>query len=317
MFDAEFATATARVAAGAVVCALIGQGISRSLTPPMHEREAACHGIDYTYLTLDVPAGKVDDVDLADVLARARRAGLRGMNVTHPFKQQIIAHLDELSDDARRLGAVNTVVFDRAADGSSRTIGHNTDWSGFARNFERGFGAGSDNPVALGKVVQLGAGGAGSAVAYAMAGTGVEHFHLVDHDPARAHALAETLRPMFPDVTITAGGTDRAVAELRDADGLVHATPIGMAAHPGMAVPAEAVTPGLWVAEVVYRPVITELIATARAAGARTLTGDGMAVHQAVDALALFAGIEPDAARMTRHIGDLISDEDTELRQPA
>lgn len=313
MFNSEFAAATSRVNDGATVCALIGQGITRSLTPLMHEREAAAQGLDYTYLTLDVPATAVDAVDLADVLDRARRVGVRGLNVTHPFKQQIIAHLDDLSPDARRLGAVNTVVFDAAG----RAVGHNTDWSGFARNFDLHFGAQSTDPASRTSVVQLGAGGAGSAVAYAMLSRGVDRFHLVDHDRQRADALAATLRPMFYDVTITASGTADAAAALADADGLVHATPIGMAAHPGMAVDAAALRPDLWVAEVVYRPVVTELIATARAIGARTLTGDGMAVHQAVDALALFAGIEPDAERMTQHIGELIATEDAGLRQTA
>ncbi|MGV9713785.1 shikimate dehydrogenase [Gordonia sp. NPDC003424] len=313
MFDSEFATATTRVNSGAVVCALIGQGIGRSLTPPMHEREAAAQGIDYTYLTLDVPAAEVDTIDLAAVLDRARRAGLRGLNVTHPFKQRIVGHLDDLSADARRLGAVNTVVFEPGG----RTVGHNTDWSGFARNFDLHFGAGGSDPVSRTNVVQLGAGGAGSAVAYAMATRGVDHFHIVDHDPHRADALAAALRPMFDDVEITSGGTVGATARIDDADGLVHATPIGMAAHPGMAVPASALRPDLWVAEVVYRPVVTELVATARTIGARTLTGDGMAVHQAVDALALFAGIEPDADRMTRHIGELIATEDAGLRRTA
>ncbi|MFW0792213.1 shikimate dehydrogenase [Gordonia sp. CPCC 205515] len=313
MFDSEFATATTQVTDGAVVCALIGQGITRSLTPPMHEREAAAQGIDYTYLTLDVRSSAIDSIDLADVLDRARRAGMRGLNVTHPFKQRIIAHLDELSPDARRLGAVNTVVFDDAG----RTVGHNTDWSGFARNFDLHFGAESREPVSRTSVVQLGAGGAGSAVAYAMLSRGVDRFHLVDHDPTRADTLAATLRPMFADVEITASGTADAIDRIADADGLVHATPIGMAAHPGMAIDASALRPDLWVAEVVYRPVVTELIATARTIGARTLTGDGMAVHQAVDALALFAGIEPDADRMTRHIGELIAAEDAGLRRSA
>ncbi len=312
MFDSEFATATSRVNDGAVVCALIGQGISRSLTPPMHEREAAAQGIDYTYLTLDVPAAAVSLTDLSELIGRARAAGLRGLNVTHPFKQRIIEHLDQLSPDAERLGAVNTVVFD-----GERTVGHNTDWSGFARNFDLHFGAESTDPVERGRVVQLGAGGAGSAVAYAMLSRGVESFHLVDADLARATALAGILRTLFPAAEITAGATDDAPDHIVRADGLVHATPIGMAAHPGMAVRPSVLRSDLWVAEVVYRPVITPLIAAARAVGARTLTGDGMAVHQAVDALRLFTGLEPDADRMTRHIGELIAAEDDDLARSA
>lgn len=306
MFSHEFATATARVAAGAQVCALVGQGIPHSLTPPMHEREGAAHGIDYTYLILDVPAHAVSGVDLADLLDRARAAGMRGLNVTHPFKQRILPQLDDLSPDARRLGAVNTVVF----DDDGRAVGHNTDWSGFARNFERNFGADTAQPVTTETVVQLGAGGAGSAVAYAMMTQPVSRFHLIDADPTRAASLASSLRSIFPGRTITAGGLSDIARRLADADGLVHATPIGMADHPGIALDRALLRPDLWVADVVYRPVVTELVSAARGVGARTLTGDGMAVFQAVDAMRLFCGVEPDADRMLAHIVELIAAEE-------
>ncbi|MFW0784072.1 shikimate dehydrogenase [Gordonia sp. CPCC 206044] len=309
MFDTEFATAATRVADGAMVCALVGEGISRSLTPALHEREATVAGRDHTYLILDVAAESAGTVDLGALVARAQQTGLRGLNITHPFKQRVLAHLDELSPDAERLGAVNTVVFD-----GDRRVGHNTDWSGFARNFDLGFGDASADPVPRSSVVQLGAGGAGAAVAYAMLTRGVERFHIVDADPARSTDLADTLRPLFGGTSVTAGGTDDADRAIAGADGLVHATPIGMAAHPGMAVSPSSLRPDLWVAEVVYRPVITELVATARALGARTLTGDGMAVHQAVDAVRLFSECEPDAERMTRHIRDLIAAETSVAR---
>ncbi|MYR08821.1 shikimate dehydrogenase [Gordonia sp. SID5947] len=312
MFQSEFDTATRRVNDGATVCALVGQGISRSLTPPMHEREAAMAGLDYTYLVLDVPASVAATTDLGHLLDRAQAAGMRGLNITHPFKQRVLAHLDALSPGAERLGAVNTVVFD-----DERRIGHNTDWSGFARNFDLGFGDDSEDPVSRSTVVQLGAGGAGAAVAYAMLTRSVRRFHLVDAEPRRARSLADALRPLFPATDLTAGGTDDSETWIAGADGLVHATPIGMADHPGMAVPVGLLRPDLWVAEVVYRPVVTELIAAARAVGARTLTGDGMAVHQAVDALRLFSGLEPDAGRMTRHIGDLIAEESAAVLRSA
>ncbi|ROZ87350.1 shikimate dehydrogenase [Gordonia sp. OPL2] len=305
MFAAEFATATRRIDDGAMVCALVGQGISQSLTPPMHDREAAEQGVDYAYLVFDVPAARTADLDLGGLLDRAADVGMRGLNVTHPFKQRVLAHLDDLSPDAARLGAVNTVVF---SDG--RRIGHNTDWSGFARNFDLGFGVDSADPVRTTSVIQLGAGGAGAAVAYAMLSRGTAHLHIVDADPRRSEDLATLLGAIFGAASVTSGSTADAHAAIATADGVVHATPVGMAAHPGMAVSAGTLRPDLWIAEVVYRPVVTELIATARAVGARTLTGDGMAVHQAVDALRLFSGLEPDAERMTQHIRELIAAED-------
>ncbi|GAA4399958.1 shikimate dehydrogenase [Tsukamurella soli] len=281
-------------------CALIGQGISASLTPAMHEREGRQQGLDYTYDIVNISPDDAPGFDLAGFLRRSRDAGLTGLNVTHPFKQRVIEHLDALSADAARLGAVNTVEFDE----SGQATGHNTDWSGFARNFARGF---ADVPVDT--VVQLGAGGAGSAVAYAMLTRGVRTFHLIDTDRARATALAESLARMFPNATVVPDAATELAAALAGANGLVHATPVGMAQHPGIAFDPALLRPDLWVADVVYRPLVTELIERARTLGARTLSGGGMAVYQAVDAFEIFTGITPDADRMLAHMHDLIAAE--------
>ncbi|GAA1897748.1 shikimate dehydrogenase [Williamsia serinedens] len=302
MFSTELATAQALAAGGTQVCALVGQGISQSLTPALHEREGAAHGIAYRYLTLDVAMDRVTDLDLGALLDGARAAGIRGLNVTHPFKQAVIAHLDDLSPDAARLGAVNTVLFDE--DGAR---GHNTDWSGFARNLDRGFGS----DVAMDSVVQVGAGGAGAATAYALVTRGVSTLHLVDVDRGRAEALADAVRAMANGpVTVTADDLRGAAGRVAAADGLVNATPLGMADHPGMAVDRSWLRRDLWVADIVYRPVVTELVRTARQLGARTLTGDGMAAFQAVDAFGLFCGVDADAARMLAHVGELVAAED-------
>lgn len=287
-----------------ILCGLIGTGIGASLTPPMHEEEGARQGLRYVYRTLDLDVLGLTADDLPRLLSRAQEFGFRGLNVTHPCKQRVLAHLDELSEDAQRLGAVNTVLFD---DG--RAVGHNTDWSGFGRNFDRGL-AGA--PVE--RVVQLGAGGAGAAVAYAALTRGVESFTLVDADLTRAEALRNTLAAMFPDRAVAAAPPSALAPVLSDADGLIHATPTGMAEHPGMALPATLLREDLWVAEVVYRPLETELLTRARQTGARTLSGAGMAVFQAVDAFRLFTGIEPDSDRMLTHMTTLVEHEHEQRR---
>jgi shikimate dehydrogenase len=144
--------------------------------------------------------------------------------------------------------------------------------------------------------VLVGAGGAGSAVGYAALHLGVGALEVHDMDPARAATLAERLAQLFPERVV------RPVADLRvalaAADGLIHASPTGMAKLPGLPVPAECLRPPLWIAEVVYVPLETELLRVARAAGCRTLDGGGMAVFQAVKAFELFCGFRPDAERM-------------------
>jgi shikimate 5-dehydrogenase len=136
---------------------LIGQGIGGSLSPAMHEEEGFRQGYGYVYRRIDLDALGVNADALPQLLDAAQQMGYNGLNITHPCKQRVIEHLDALSDDARALGAVNTVLF---KDG--KRIGHNTDWSGFARSFRRGL-----PDASLARVVQLGAGGAGAAVAHA------------------------------------------------------------------------------------------------------------------------------------------------------
>ncbi|MGI5220641.1 shikimate dehydrogenase [Nocardia sp. CA-290969] len=285
-----------------VLCGLIGTGVLPSLTPPLHEEEGRRQGLRYLYRIIDLDALGLTVADLPRLVRSARDLGFRGLNITHPCKQAVIDCLDELTPDAARLGAVNTVVFD---DG--RAVGHNTDWSGFGRAFDREL---ADAPVR--SVVQIGAGGAGAAVAYALLSRGVGHLALVDADAVRAQRLARTLVTVFPGAVIDSRPLATLEAALAGADGLVHATPMGMAEHPGSAVPAAALRPDLWVAEVVYRPLRTELVRAAEAAGARTLNGGGMAVYQAVEAYRLFTGVEPDADRMRAHLLSLCAAEESD-----
>ncbi|APT58929.1 shikimate dehydrogenase [Roseomonas gilardii] len=278
----------------AVLCGLIGHGIQASLTPAMHEREGDEQGLRSQYKLIDLHALGLGVEALPELLQAAERMGFTGLNITHPCKQAVIPLLDELSPDAAALGAVNTVLL---RDG--KRIGHNTDWSGYAEAFRRNM-----EGVALDRVVQLGAGGAGAAVAHALLTMGVGQLSIQDMDPARAQALAASLSERF--------GAGRAVAcadlpaAMAAANGLVHCTPTGMAAHPGLPLPAELLRPALWVSEIVYFPLETELLRTARALGCRTLSGGGMAVFQAVQAFRLFTGREPDPERMLRHFAEMV-----------
>ena len=273
---------------------LIGSGIDGSLSPAMHEREASQLGVNYVYRRIDLAALKLDVSALPDLLVAAERMGYNGLNITYPCKQHVIALLDELSDDARALGAVNTVLL---KDG--RRIGHNTDWSGFARAFKRGL-----PDVSLDDVVQLGAGGAGAAVAHAALTMGARAFTVFDVEQGRAVALADDLQTRFPGARVKSGGS--LADAMAGATGLIHATPVGMAKLPGMPLPAELLRARMWVADVVYFPIRTALLQAAEAAGCRTLSGGGMAVYQAVDAFRLFTGLEPDAGRMFTHFESLL-----------
>jgi shikimate dehydrogenase len=270
---------------------LIGSGIGQSLSPALHEHEADQFGLRYLYQRLDLDVLDLPVSRTGDLIAAARMAGYTGFNVTHPCKQVVLEHLDGLSPETADLGAVNTIVF---TDG--KAIGHNTDLSGFTRSVRQGL---PDAP--MNQVVLLGAGGAGAAVSQALLAMGTGKLWLYDKDQARSESLSRRLGERASSLK-----PHELAAAIAEADGLVHATPTGMAAHPGMPVPHELLRPELWVADVVYRPLDTELVVAARASGCRVLDGGMMAVFQAADSFRLFTGREPDADRMLRHFTTLV-----------
>ena len=276
-----------------VLLGLIGAGIQRSLTPTMQETEGAAQGLNCQYQRIDLDPLGLTDAALPDLLAAAQMMGFSGLNVTYPCKQKIMPLLDSLCADAKAIGAVNTVVFE-----NGKRVGYNTDWWGFAESFRR-----SLPDVAMKQVVQLGAGGAGAATAHAALVMGTGTLSIFDVDPSRAEQLANALCARF--------GAGRAIAgkdlglAMQQADGLIHATPTGMAKHPGMPLPKEMLQPSQWVSEIVYFPIQTELLKVAADIGCRTMSGGGMAVFQAVKAFQLFTGIAPDAGRMLQHFTQL------------
>jgi shikimate dehydrogenase len=268
---------------------LIGSGIQASKSPAIHEMEAAAQGLECTYELIDLDARRVGADALPDLLREVERRGFAGVNITYPCKQAVIPLLHELSTEACAIGAVNTVQFSKG-----RRIGYNTDAWGFADSLRR------DLPdVALERVVQVGAGGAGAATAYAMLGLGVRELAIFDRDSDRAVSLISNLSGRFPDREVRA--TLDLAESLRSAQGVVNASPVGMAKHPGSAVPLSLLRSDLWVADIVYFPLETELLKAARAAGCRTLDGGGMAVSQAARAFGIFTGLQADEERMRRH----------------
>lgn len=287
--------------------ALIGEGISASFTPPMHEREAEHLGLEYHYETWDLLTMPEGPADIGLLLNQARDRGLAALNITHPCKQRVLKHLDELSPEAAHLGAVNLVLI---RDG--RFIGHNTDWTGFRAAVLDGLPS-----IAGSSVAQFGTGGAGAATAYALLDLGVSTLTLVDVDAERALAAANTLQAHFPSARVAAASAIDAPSILGQQQGVVHATPTGMAEHPGVAFDVTLLNPDAWVADVVYRPLRTELVEQAAAAGHPVLDGGRMAVGQAADSIRLITGIEPNPERMRQHFLDLLATEQAAQPAPA
>ena len=271
--------------AGTILCGLIGAGIQGSRTPRMHEQEAAAQGLQYVYRKFDLDELKVGVEALSELLTEAERAGYTGLNITYPCKQAVLPLLHDLSEEARAIGAVNTVLLKHG-----KRIGYNTDCTGFAAGFRRTLA-----DVKIERAVQLGAGGAGAAVARAaIVELGIKQVTIFDVDPAKSMQLAAQLGPQ-------ARPGENLAAAMAEADGLIHCTPTGMARFPGLPLAATLLRTVHWVAEIVYVPLETELLRVARSKGCRTADGSGMAVFQAAGAFKLFTGLEPDVERMFRH----------------
>lgn len=271
----------AKVSAG-----LIGEGIGASRTPAMHEAEGAALGFEYSYRLIDT-AG-IEKPDLEALLAGAEAAGFAGVNVTYPFKQQVLAHVAERAPEVEKVGASNTILF--TARGRRA---HNTDYLGFLHAFRSEFGEKSKDRVLL-----LGAGGAGRAVGLALAEAGVRNLLVRDSNAAAAERLVADIREKFPGARAETLEESSIVGS--SPDGIVNATPVGMARHPGMPVARGLLAHRPWVADIVYFPLETELLRAAREFGCATMSGRGMAVTQAVKAFVLFTGVEADPARMAR-----------------
>jgi len=252
----------------------------------MHEAEGRRHGIDYEYRLLDVDRMGPPAPPLGEILDVAERDGFAGLNVTHPFKQEVLRHLDRLSDSARAIGAVNTVVF-----GPGERVGYNTDYWGFREAFRTELG-----DVRRDTVILLGAGGGGAAVSQALMDVGVGRLLVIDPDSERAELLTKKLGGQFGADRV--GSASDLAGAIAVADGIVNATPVGMEGHAGSPVPNDLLRPSMWVADIVYFPLQTALLRAARDKGCRTMGGERMAILQAARAFEHFTGRPADVETM-------------------
>lgn len=249
---------------------VIGWPVAHSRSPRLHGTWLARYGIDGAYLPLPVAPG-----DFAACVRALVRMGFAGANVTIPHKEAAFAVCDTVEDSARRAGAVNTLVF---RDGT--ILGLNTDGVGFIANLR----ANGVNPAA-GPVLILGAGGAARAIGAALIDGGVR-VSLCNRTPDRAAALADT----WGMPTIAWAARHAAVA---DHALVVNTTSLGMAGHPTLELDLAGAEPGTAVADIVYAPLETRLLAEARGRGLVAVEGLGMLLHQAAPGFAAWFGVTP------------------------
>ena len=270
--------------AATVRLGLIGDNIRDSRSPDLHRLAGQLCRLDVEY-TLLVPRELGMSFD--EIFDRCRADELNGVNITYPYKEQVIGRLASRNADVARVGSSNTVVF---APGGP--VGHNTDYLGFIDAYDAHF-----HGQSAGRVAIVGAGGVGRAIAFALAALGSSELRVIDTDRERAAKLGTALSelPHAPAVRVE---SDIASA-LRDADGVVNCTPIGMFGRPGSAVPAHLFGGQSWAFDAVYTPIETEFLRGARAAGMDTLSGYELFFQQGIKAFELFTGRVPplDALR--------------------
>ena len=283
----------ARAEAGpdVTIVGVIGSPVIHSLSPLLHNSAFAALGLDaWRSFAFDVPPGQT-----RQALDAMRRADLTGLSVTMPHKQPVAALVDELSEAARRLNAVNCVH--RLDD---TLYGTNTDGEGFVSSLLRG----ADFDPAGRRCLVAGAGGAARAVVLALARAGAAGVAVVN----RTHDRAVLAAALAGDRGSAVPNESKAVAEaVMAADLVVNATPLGMAgvddsgsdsAPPPWLVPPSLLGPGQVAADLIYVPRPTQWLREASAAGAIVLDGLGMLVHQAAAQLVIWTGAEPPVAAM-------------------
>ena len=262
---------------------LIGDNIRASRAPFLHRFAGQLAGLDVSY-DLFIPPAMGMEFDA--VFERCRDSGLRGLNITLPYKERVVPRVRIADPMIARIGAVNSVRF-----GAEGPEGFNTDYTGFVAAYRAAFG-----DMAPGRVVMIGAGGVGKAVGFGLVTLGADELVLVDKDAAKAEALA---------AAVSAAGLPARVAgtrALEGADGVINCTPLGMVGYGGTPVPEGAFPPGGWAFDAVYTPMDTPFCAQALAAGAKFLSGFELFFHQGVHAFEIFTGTRPGDLEDLRRI---------------
>jgi shikimate dehydrogenase len=255
------------VTGAAMLAGVAGWPVAHSRSPRLHGTWIARHGLDAAYVPLAIAPG-----DFATAVRGLAAAGFRGLNVTLPHKEAAFALCDDLAPRARRAGAVNTLVFS-----AGRITGDCTDGFGFLDSL-----AGFD--PRSGPAVLLGAGGAARAIAAALLDAGCPHLTLVNRTLERAGALARALGGPVNVAT---------TPPLEGAALLVNTTSLGMAGQPSLVIDLAALPAHAVVADIVYVPLETPLLAAARARGLAAVDGLGMLLHQARPGFQAWFGVEP------------------------
>jgi len=284
MTEGTYLTGAAKLAG------VMGWPVSHSRSPRLHGYWLKHYGLDGTYIPLTV-----EPEHLEPAIRGLRALGFQGCNLTIPHKEAVFPLVDDLTETARRVGAVNTLII----GGDGRIQGDNTDGFGFTASLKAGA---PDWQAANGPAVLLGAGGAARAIAVALLDAGSPSLRLVNRTRERAERLAEALRPMASGRSIEVIAWDERAGALDGAGLLINTTSLGMSGQPPLEIALDDLPADATVTDIVYTPLETGLLAAARQRGHGVVDGLGMLLHQARPGFAAWFGVDPDVTDALRRV---------------
>ncbi|MEZ4632652.1 MAG: shikimate dehydrogenase [Deinococcales bacterium] len=276
---------------------LFGAGISRSRAPKLHELAGELCGFKVSYQLFDLNHIGLENFE-SELWSKAAM-GFAGVNVTHPIKERASRLVDVPIKAMQQIGSINTIRF---AETRAESKGYNTDYSGFMKAYGKRFGS-----VSPGKVLIMGAGGVGKAIAFGLAKLDAHtQIILIDQDIPKALKLAQELRQA--EINCEVHPLDSLAEHVR-VDGLINCTPLGMYQYPGSAIAKELFCGESWgqhwAFDAVYTPIGTEFLNAAKAAGLETLSGYELFFYQGVDAFEIFTGLQVDELALRQALAKL------------
>lgn len=275
----------------AALVGIIGQPVTHSLSPAIHEYWLAKHGIDGSYVPFRHAPG-----DFHDVLKALRTLDIRGFNITVPYKSEILPHLDSIDAEAKAVGAVNTVVVEQG-----RWHGLNTDGRGYLRHL-RDSVPGTKLVPAMQESLVLGAGGAARSIVAALLKGGAGHITVCNRSYEKACAMLSHLQPLRGQAKLSALPWEKRQEAVAHASLLINTTSLGMQGQGPLEISLADMPAGGIVSDIVYAPLETPLLAEARARGLVAVEGLGMLLGQAAEAFAAWFDVTPTLSDELRTI---------------
>ena len=266
---------------------LIGKNIQSSQAPDIHKRLGKLFKISLNYQIFDL--NENDKIQFSDQLLKLKELDFSGVNITFPFKEEVMKYADIINLSSSTVKSSNTLLF------KEKIFAENTDYTGFLRSYEFHFN--KNKPK---KILVLGGGGVGRAITFALGSLDVEHIYLCEKDQLKGQNLIKDLE--FLKINCTLINSDKLEKTLFEVQGIVNCTPVGHFDFPGCPLGELLPSNHHWIFDVVYTPAKTDLLIKGEKVGAKIISGIDLFIFQALDAFLLFCGDKIDKDHISKQI---------------